>query len=188
MLIQIAMHQPHMLIAIVQHTPAWVWGLLAALLWLGASHMLPRSASLRRMLLVPLAMAGLAAYGLASAFAAQASAGALSGLLAIWLLATVATAVASLWLSPNAPRGTLFDARAQRFHLPGSVVPMLLILGIFCTKYFVGVELSLSPTLSHDGSFAHQVAAVYGLFSGIFLARAARLWRLAQQSARTQIA
>ena len=35
MLIQIATHQPQMLSAIVKHTPIWVWGLLAALLWLG---------------------------------------------------------------------------------------------------------------------------------------------------------
>ena len=38
MLIQIATHQPQMLSAIVKHTPIWVWGLLAALLWLGASR------------------------------------------------------------------------------------------------------------------------------------------------------
>ena len=35
MRIQIATHQPRRLPAIVQHTPVWVWGLLAALLWLG---------------------------------------------------------------------------------------------------------------------------------------------------------
>ena len=35
MLIQIATHQPRRLPAIVHHTPVWVWGLLAALLWLG---------------------------------------------------------------------------------------------------------------------------------------------------------
>ena len=34
MLIQIATHQPRRLPAIVHHTPIWVWGLLAALLWL----------------------------------------------------------------------------------------------------------------------------------------------------------
>ena len=38
MLIQIATHQPRRLPAIVQHTPVWVWGLLAALLWLGTLH------------------------------------------------------------------------------------------------------------------------------------------------------
>lgn len=35
MRIQIATHQPRRLPAIVHHTPIWVWGLLAALLWLG---------------------------------------------------------------------------------------------------------------------------------------------------------
>lgn len=182
MLIQIALHQPKMLISIVQHTPTWVWGLLAALVWLGVRHMLPRSTGLRRMLLVPLAMAALAAYGLASAFAAHASTWAMAGLLATWLLATAATATVSLWWHPDTPQGTYFDAQARRVHLPGSAIPLLLILGIFCTKYIVGVELALAPTLSQDNGFSHQVAALYGLFSGIFLARAARLWLLARRS------
>jgi len=185
MLIQIALHQPQMLLPIITHTPAWVWGLLAALLWLGLRHCLPRSAGLRRMLLMPLAMAGLSAWGLTSAFAGGAPAGAMAAVLAIWLLATLAAAAAFLWLRPQVPQGTRFDAKAQRFHLPGSAVPMVLILGIFCTKYIVGVELALAPTLVHDNGFAHQVAALYGLFSGVFLARAARLWRLAVRGGST---
>ena len=40
MLIQIATHQPRRLPAIVHHTPVWVWGLLAALLWLGVLFVL----------------------------------------------------------------------------------------------------------------------------------------------------
>jgi hypothetical protein len=37
----------------------------------------------------------------------------------------------------------------------------------------------VQPTLARDGSYTLVVAAVYGMFSGIFLGRAARLWRLA---------
>ena len=55
MLIQIATHQPQMLSAIVKHTPIWVWGLLAALLWLGIWQMFPRSVGTRQVLLLPLA-------------------------------------------------------------------------------------------------------------------------------------
>lgn len=179
MLIQIATHQPQMLWSIAKGTPAWVWGLLAALLWLGLSQTLPRSAGLRRVLLGPLALAALAAWGLVSAFGASPG---LEALLA-WLLATALAVGASLALHGAPPKGVRYDATALRFQLPGSGVPLLLIVAIFATKYIVGVELALQPALARDTAFALQVAALYGLFNGLLLARMARLWRLVQGTA-----
>ncbi len=176
MLIQIATHQPQMLLAIVQGTPHWVWGLLAALLGLGLSQALPRQVGLRRALLAPLALAGFSAWGLGSAFAGQPAAAALG----TWLLVTAAAAAASLALRRAAPAGVRYDAQAQRFALPGSLAPLALILAIFLVKYIVGVELALQPALAHDSALALQVAALYGALNGVFLARAARLWRLAR--------
>lgn len=178
MLIQIATHQPRMLWSIVQGTPPWVWGLLTALLWLGLAQMLPRQAGLRRVLLGPLALAALAAWGLVSAFGADPGLGAVLA----WLLAAALVMVISLALHRAPPAGARYDAAALRFHLPGSAMPLLLILAIFVTKYIVGVELALQPALAHDGRFALQVAALYGLFNGLLLARMARLWRLAQDA------
>ena len=64
----------------------------------------------------------------------------------------------------------------------GSSVPLGLILGIFFTKYVVGVELALQPPLAHDSTFTLQVATLYGVFNGLLAARAARLWQLARQA------
>ena len=36
----------------------------------------------------------------------------------------------------------------------------------------------MQPSLAHDSVFATAVGALYGSFSGIFLARSANLWRL----------
>ena len=179
MLIQIAIHQPQMLWSIVQGTPHWVWALLAALLWLGGSQLLPRRVGLRRALLAPLALAAFSAWGLASAFATQRAAGALL----TWLLAMALAASISLALRRAPPAGVRYDAQALRFALPGSPVPLALILGIFLTKYLVGVELALQPALAHDAALALAIAALYGVFNGIFVARAARLWRLARAAA-----
>ena len=63
-----------------------------------------------------------------------------------------------------------------------AAMPLALIVGIFLTKYFVGVELAMQPTLARDGTFALQISALYGVFNGLFAARALRMWRLAQQS------
>lgn len=183
MLIDIALHQPQMLASIVRHTPPWVWGLLAALLALGASQMREREAGLPRVLLMPLGMAAFSVAGLASAFGAHPA-----GTLGAWLLAALLVAGAGLLWRAQAPAGVRYYAGEGRFLLPGSAVPLLLVLGIFLTKYIVGVELALQPALAHDTAFTLQVATLYGLFNGMFLARAARLWRLTRADASSPLA
>ena len=41
----------------------------------------------------------------------------------------------------------------------------------------------MQPAQAHDGAFAMQIAALYGAFSGLFAARALRLWRLVRSDA-----
>ena len=174
MLIQLITNHPEALGPIVRNTPTWVFGLFAALLALGLSQVRTREVSAVRMALVPVIMAGLSLWGIVSAFSA-------SPLFGYVLLAWAAgTALMLGLLAPrSAPEGTRYDAANRSFRMPGSVVPLLLILGIFFTKYVVGVELAMQPSLAHDGQYTLIVGALYGLFSGTFAGRAARLWRLA---------
>lgn len=163
-----------MLNQILANTPRWVWGLLLALLWLGFSQAVTRTASLRRITLMPLAMTGLSLYGTVTAFGADAQ------ILLVWLSAC--GLIGTLVLQQALPVATRYDAATRRFHLPGSWVPLMLILGIFVTKYVVGAATALQPALARDASFSLGFGALYGAFSGVFLARAARLWRLALQA------
>ena len=123
---------------------------------------------------MPLAMSALSLWGTASAFGG-------SPLLAWVLLAWAACAalMASLIGSRPAPSGTRYDAAQRCFHVPGSLVPLALILGIFLTKYIVGVDLAMQPSLALDGPYTLVVGALYGLFSGVFAGRALRLVKLA---------
>lgn len=175
MLLQIITHQPRMLGAIVLHTPGWVWGLLAALLALGATQLFDRQASVLRVSAMPLAMACFALYGLVSAFG---DSHLWIGTLALWLATAAAGTALALWLRPSPPEGTRFDAQTAHFALPGSLQPLALIGGIFLVKYGVGVELVLQPAQAHDPGFAYAVALLYGGFNGLFAARLIRLWRL----------
>lgn len=168
-----------MLVQILANTPTWVWGLLAALLALGASQLFTRSASLLRVMILPAAMTGLSLYGTLSVFGA-----APAGLLA-WCAA--AGMAVPLVLRRPLPARTRYDAATRRFSLPGSGLPLLLILGIFFTKYVVGVMLAMRPALAGDAGFAPAVAALYGAFSGVFIGRALRLWRLAKQPQRVRV-
>ena len=180
MLLQVITQHPEAIPVIQKSTPTWVWGLLTSLLVLGASQVRDRTASLARSGLMPVAMTGFSIWGTASAFAAS------SGpweILATWLGAALAVfaAVASFGSGRSAAS---YDAATRRFHIPGSYLPLLLILGVFLTKYVVGVELGMQPGLAHDSSFALPAAALYGAFSGLFTGRAARLWRLVADASR----
>lgn len=165
-----------MLYQILLHTPSWVWALFALLLMLGWKQSRPGSNSLTRTLVVPLAMAGLSVYGTVSAF------GGTPQVLFVWCAATLPLAWA---LSRTAlPPGTRYDAGLRRFSVAGSWMPLALMMGIFVTKYAVGVTLAMQPARAHDPAFALAVTLLYGVFSGCFFGRAARLWRLVGRDAR----
>ncbi len=173
MLIQMLVHQPQMLGPIVRNTPPWVWGLLAALVALGLSQLRARTAGPARIVLLPAAMTALSIWGTLSAFGQSPQSGSVQ-------LAWIAAASLSLALvAPMAaPAGSRYDPSSGRFHLPGSWVPMLLILAIFAVRYVVNVELAMQPALAQDDRYTLVTSALYGLFSGIFIGRAVRMWRL----------
>lgn len=176
MIIDLLIHHPEALGTVLQKTPTWVWGLLAGLAALGGSQLVARTASLTRVAVMPVAMTLFSVYGLVSAFG---SSGQVLGTLAAWLAAAAIVATLTLALTPTAPAGTRYLAASRSFHIPGSPLPLLLILGIFLTKYLVGIEMAMQPALAHDATFDLEIAALYGVFNGLFIARSARLWRLA---------
>jgi hypothetical protein len=178
MLIQLVAQHPQLLAPIVRNTPPWVWGLLAALLALGVSQLQTRRVGAVRMAITPLAMTVMSLWGTASAFAASPLLG--QALLAWGAAALLAAGVIGL---QRAPTGAHYDAAGRSFRVPGSWLPLAFIVGIFLTKYVVGVDLTMQPALARDGEYALVVATLYGLFSGIFAGRAGRLWRIALRPA-----
>jgi hypothetical protein len=172
MLYDILLHHPEALALMLRNTPTWVWGLLAGLVTLGLSQMRDRTASLLRTSLVPVGMTAFSAWGTWSAFG-HSSIG--PQVLAVWIGVAVAVTAA---VAPGRAAAT-YDPARREYRMPGSAVPLLLIVGIFLTKWLVGVQLAMLPQLAADTGFALPVAALYGVFSGMFAGRAARLWRLA---------
>jgi hypothetical protein len=160
------------LLAVLQHTPVWVWFLLATLLALGFRQARPHRIALPRMVLMPLAMLGLSLWGVVSVF------GPGQALLA-WACGTLAAAA---WtLRGEGPRGVRWSAAERSLRMPGSWLPMALILGIFCTKFGVGVGLARHPEWRAASDFALGASLVYGVFSGLFAGRALALLRLARR-------
>ena len=169
-----------MLLQIVTHTPHWVFGLFVLLVWLGCKQLMSGRVSLVKVTVMPVAMTGLAVYGVASAFGASNTAGPAA------LLAWAAAAAVLLAVSIRQPlhANTRYNAEARAFDVAGSAVPLMLMMGIFFTKYVVGFSLSMHPELAHQTPVAVGISALYGAFTGIFVGRAARLWKLAIRTDR----
>jgi len=164
-----------MSMTILRHVPIWVFALLLLLIAFGLSQARPRAVALRRSLVLPLVLLVLSFAGVVSAF----------GLLPLpaWALG-VAAAVLALRgrFDVSAVR---FSAATQRFDLPGSWLPLGLMMAIFALKFGVGVSLALHPELRHSAAFVAAVSAAYGVFSGVFLARAMSFWAVAKVATST---
>ena len=167
-------------IAIVQHTPAWVWGLLAALVALGLWQTRPLEMSLTRVTVLPLVLTALSLSGVLSAF----------GHMPVALGAWVAGVGAALVLGSKAMtiRDASWSASRGLLRVPGSWLPLVLTVSLFALKYGAGVSLALAPALARDITFAGLCSLAYGSFSGLFLARALSLRSLATRPATLQTA
>jgi hypothetical protein len=176
MLIPMLFEHPQMIGNILAHTPTWVWFLLAALTWLGVAQLRDRNAGLVRVSLLPVIMTGLSLWGLVGAFGSSPVFG---YTMLMWMF-VAAVAFAAIGITAP-PKGTLYEPVTRTYFLPGSVLPLVMILGIFLTRYVVNVDIAMNPTLTRDGQYTLIVGAMYGLFTGTFLGRAARLWRLAAE-------
>lgn len=153
-----------MLIQILIHTPLWVWALLTALLALGLWQRRQRHVRRSQLLALPLALLVLGLWSMAPGFVAQplvAGAWLLALLVAARLGRRLPTPAAARWL-----------AAEQRLQLPGSWVPLVIILCIFSLRYATGVSLALDPEWRSMLSAQLPLALAFGTLSGIFLGRA----------------
>lgn len=162
-----------MLIAILQQTPRWVWVLLTILIVIGVRQSLPRRRSLRSATIIPVVMIVLSFYGVISVFATQPIA------LAAWIVGVAGALLlfhlAGAW---NDIRWSVSD---QTLLVPGSMVPLMLMLGLFFVKFSVNVMLARHHDLASDMVFASLVGLAYGSFSGTFLSRGLMMWKVGRK-------
>jgi len=156
-----------MVIGILQNTPLWVWGVLLGLLALGLSQTRTRKVTRLLVLLLPALMITLSFYSVIASFGI--------GLAAIgaWAIG-LAGAVALNGFGLFGPNGIRYSLEDQRFELPGSWLPLVLMLTIFCTRFVLGVATALNPSMVGTTGFIVCMSAILGLCSGIFLSRGIR--------------
>jgi len=169
-----------MLGQIIFNTPLWVWALLAFLIYRGMRAAADREIPFRRIFIIPLVMLGLSLHGIGSTF----------GIGLMVLLTWLAAALVASGFSWHLPDYRKIAAHTARSTLcqPGSWMPLLLMMGIFFTKYVVTVTLSMNPHYAQHTGFAIAICALYGVFNGIFIGNLLRLvsiYRQASSALRT---
>ena len=160
-----------MILDILRHTPLWVFAILAALVLLGLQRMRARDLTTRQLFILPAAMAVLSAFGLWQSFGASLMA--LGG----WIAAIVVALLVGRMLPLQ--DGVQYSPATRRIHVPGSWVPLVLMMTIFFLRYVAAVSLAIQPALHADTAFAAAIGLAYGLSTGVFAARALRTWNSA---------
>ena len=161
------------------HTPSWVWAILALLVALGAMQARDQVLTRRRLLVLPLVMAALSLYAAASAFGPRA------GVLAAWALGAALGAALNQPLRLPRQVRRLADGR---FAIGGSWAPMALLMTIFWLRYAISASFAMVPALATLPAFAGGASALYGVATGLLVARAWRVLRHGQDSAATAAA
>ncbi|MBV9892117.1 MAG: hypothetical protein JO090_14680, partial [Rhizobacter sp.] len=116
-----------MIVAILSHTPSYVWAILAALVVLGSLQLRAQRMSRGRLLVAPVAMGALSLWSVSTAFGAK------PAVVAAWLLGIGAASLANRAL--RWPREVAGDGEA--FVVAGSPWPLALMLAIFALRYAV---------------------------------------------------
>jgi hypothetical protein len=164
-----------MILEILEHTPLWVWAVFVAVIFLGLQQSRTRNVSIARATILPVVMIVLSLGGVLGAF----------GQVPIAWVAWTVGLLLTLALAGRAVavRGARRSAQPGFLHIPGSFLPVALILAVFVTKYSAGVALAVNPSLAANTGVAVALSLVYGAFAGLFWARARSLRAVLGQNA-----
>jgi hypothetical protein len=153
---------------IISNTPLWVYPLLTGLIILGLIQTRDRSMGWLRVVMIPFGFSIFSIYGVLSAFGLQ-----LNTML-LWLLGIFI----GIGIGVAFGVTTQASSKSNEIIVKGSWIPMILILGIFITKYSVGVAIALKVAALQTEQSAMVISLLYGIFSGVFVGRAALIFRL----------
>ena len=161
-----------MLVEILKRTPPWVFVLFFVLIAFGYSQSRNRVVSRVNVTLLPVVMIVLSFYSVLSAF----------GIAFVGLISWVFGVGVAVWLGVTLARpvGVRFSTETQLLSVPGSWLPLVLMMAIFFTRYAVGVMLARHLPIVYAPAFIGSISLWYGFLSGIFFARALVVWRFAR--------
>jgi hypothetical protein len=152
------------------HILAWIFAILLGLIAMGLVQTRTRLVNPRVLVGVATGLLAYSAWGVTSAFGLQ-----LAPLLAWGLGLALALGLLMRWV---ASQGLVRQGRAVQ--VPGSWLPMALLLSIFLAKFVLGMATGLGVSFVQASWFVALASGVFGLLSGSFAARAWAVHRFAR--------
>ncbi|MEJ6006811.1 DUF6622 family protein [Paucibacter sp. AS339] len=149
--------------AVFSHIPGFVWAILAFILIMGLLQSRDQWMSKSRLKLVPMIWLAYGAWGVVGSFGPSA------GAILPWVCGLIAGQM--LVRRSGWPGTCHFDSARNLFFVPGSWLPLALMMGIFLAKFAVGMSTALHPELLNTPAFASSFSALFGAFGGAFLGR-----------------
>ena len=157
------------------HIPPWVFGIFALLVALGVLLSRPRAVLPIAPLLVAAGFMAYSLWGVISSFDAS-----LANIFP-WAAGLLASVLLGKQLF--GPRGMTRVSGTRKILVPGSWLPLALMMGIFLVKFIVGFVRGAHLPLEMQGWFAPAVCFALGCFSGGFTTRAINVHRFAKAAA-----
>jgi hypothetical protein len=148
------------ILPILQHTPSWVFVVLAALIVSGIQAFRTRVLPAWRLLLIPAIFIG---WGIFSVAARSVSNPALS---LDWIAAAALGVV--LGMGTTRLRGYAFED-GGRVRVPGTPVTLVRTLGIFVVRYGIAVAAAFSANAAAHAQLVTYDVVISGLTAGYFL-------------------
>jgi hypothetical protein len=157
----------------LQHIPLWVFGLFIGLVVLGWLQTRTRQVRKLQLLGAKVALTAVTLFSVVQLWWP-------TPWLGIALISWALTGLFVSWVSSQsaAPAGASFNPATQRFTLPGSWWPLALFMAIFACKFVVGMLNAIAPETLRSVQAAIGISALYGLLSGIVIARVWRFLKL----------
>lgn len=151
------------MLELINHTPTWVFAVFFTLLVLGFKQSKERVININTVFFLPSAMIAFSFFGVYSVFGVSILS------TSLWLIGLIITLIIGLKLAY--PKLVGFSKQTSQLTIAGSWAPLLLMMAIFFTKYFVGFAVARQLPIINEVIFAVLLSLLYGAFSGIFLAR-----------------
>lgn len=152
-----------LLLEILYRTPGWAWAILCALLFLGWRQSRARVVGSVRIMLLPAMLLVLSFVGMGRQFGWQIVA------VLTWLLTLAAGYALGVWM--GWPRLSRWMAHKQAYEVPGSWVPLGLMLCLYLAQFSAGVVRARHLPVGASVGFILLISTSYGLCSGLFVSR-----------------
>ena len=149
---------------IISHTPLWVWLLLGFVVSRGVNALRPRELAPSRVILVP---AIFLVWGLSGLIG---GAGGFVLPLGLFVVAMAAGLFVGRGLAQLSPAPHIIPGNG-RLAMPGSPIPLVMIVLAFAIKYVGAVALAVIDEPLLHGQIAWLMTVVGGLFAGMFWGR-----------------